>query len=244
VLTHAAGRGATHTLCLGDIVGYHALPHETIARLRDRQVLSVAGNHDLAVLGALSDAHATPLARDAVAWTRDVLDQNDLDYLRRLPTQLCQFRRLLCVHAALDDTERRLVRDDDFRAAAATIRERYPMVDVCLTGHTHRQELVAVDPDGIVTSDYPPDGRLVPGAITFINPGSVGRQLNVDPRAAYATLDWTTGAVGFWRVAYDEMAIEAADRRAGLLRHARDTSAGLRQWLGAFARSLHQQSVA
>ena len=40
--------------CLGDLVGYGADPAGCIAAIRERNIPSVAGNHDLAVTGAIS----------------------------------------------------------------------------------------------------------------------------------------------------------------------------------------------
>lgn len=217
VLAHSVTHGATHTLCLGDVVGYHALPEQTIARLRERQVLCVRGNHDLAVTGALSDQHAGPLARRAIRWTRAALSAEDLAWLKHLPATLCQWRRLLCVHAALDDIERRLASDDDFRDMASVVRAIYPEVTICLTGHTHEQLALSVASDGTVTRHGASGASARPGALTFVNPGSVGRPLDGDRRAAYAVLDFPAGAVTFHRVEYDRTAVDAADAAANLL---------------------------
>jgi len=237
VLTHAALYGANHTLCLGDIVGYHAMPRETIARLRDRQILSIRGNHDLAVLGELPDDDASPLARNAVAWTREALTPSDRDYLRQLPNALSQCRRILCVHAAPGDTQRSLRRDEDFRDVAQTVRAQYPDVEICLTGHTHQQGLVRVAADGAVSHAVLPQTRITPGGVTFINPGSVGRPLDGDPRAAYATLDLITGAVTFWRVTYDQRMVDAADAAAGFTDTATPLG-GVRQRLSSIVKAL------
>ena len=43
--------------CLGDVVGYGAYPDECVELVRDLGCLTVAGNHDFAVLGKISIQH-------------------------------------------------------------------------------------------------------------------------------------------------------------------------------------------
>jgi putative phosphoesterase len=45
-LTHIDRLGCDHILCAGDLVGYGDQPEETLVLLQERQVISIAGNHD------------------------------------------------------------------------------------------------------------------------------------------------------------------------------------------------------
>ena len=58
-------------LCLGDFVGYGPWPNECVDLLRDRGVISIAGNHDLAAIGALTTEDFNQEAAFASAWTAD-----------------------------------------------------------------------------------------------------------------------------------------------------------------------------
>ena len=58
------------SIVLGDIVGYGARPNEVIELLMEREVAAVAGNHDWALLGKISEESFNPYARAALEWTR------------------------------------------------------------------------------------------------------------------------------------------------------------------------------
>src|SRR3954451_8406009 len=70
--------------CLGDVVGYGPYPNECCAVLRDRADLCLAGNHDLAVLGAISIGSFSDDAAAAALWTQTVLDAGERDFLASL----------------------------------------------------------------------------------------------------------------------------------------------------------------
>src|SRR5207302_7943750 len=46
VLEDARERKCTHFVCLGDVVGYNANPHECVERVREMDCPIVKGNHD------------------------------------------------------------------------------------------------------------------------------------------------------------------------------------------------------
>ena len=51
--------------CLGDVVGYGAQPNECTRIVAERADLCLAGNHDLAALGALDISSFSPAAAEA-----------------------------------------------------------------------------------------------------------------------------------------------------------------------------------
>ena len=217
VLEDIRSSGAPEVLCLGDLVGYNSFPRETLALLRDSGVRSVHGNHDLMALARLSEAGCSSLGRKAIRWTREVLTDEDRWYLARLPGELREEGSLLCVHSALGDTQIRLERAGQFRSEAEALVESGSGVTVCFTGHTHRQEIVTVAPDGTVTRLSAQDGDLPRDAVCFVNPGTVGQPRDRDDRAAYALFDCESRRVTFRRVAYDRAPLLRQNRRARLL---------------------------
>ena len=46
VLRDAQEQKCTHYVCLGDVVGYNANPHECVERVREMDCPIVKGNHD------------------------------------------------------------------------------------------------------------------------------------------------------------------------------------------------------
>lgn len=79
-------------VCLGDIVGHFSHPNEVIGLLQARDVRSIRGNYDEAVIrlransGAdFPDEAAQRIDEQAVAWTREQLSRESTDYLLKLP---------------------------------------------------------------------------------------------------------------------------------------------------------------
>jgi len=70
---------------LGDIVGYGANPKECLSEVKKISHVSLAGNHDHAVIGLTSIKYFNPYARAAVIWTADFLDEEEKKYLSGLP---------------------------------------------------------------------------------------------------------------------------------------------------------------
>ena len=89
-------------LVAGDLVGYGPFPNECVERVAELDAACVAGNHDLIVLGQLSDERCIPLARTSLAWTRDVLRDDARAYLERLP-RVVDTGRVVMTHGSLDD---------------------------------------------------------------------------------------------------------------------------------------------
>lgn len=217
VLSDIESSGTDRVLCLGDLVGYNAFPRETLALLRDHDVRSVHGNHDLMAVARLPDDDCSSLGRKAIRWTRRVLTDEDWWYLAGLPAELREQDSLLCVHSAAGDPLVRLEHADQFRSEAEALVESDARVSVCFTGHTHRQEIVTVMPDGEVRRSGGVDTELPRDAICFVNPGTVGQPRDEDTRAAYALFDCDTWRVSFRRVPYDRAALLRQNRSVGLL---------------------------
>ena len=207
--------GVDQILCLGDLVGYNGFPRETLALLREADVRAIYGNHDLMALARLPDDGAGSLARKAIHWTRRVLTEDDWWYLASLPAEL-RIDDLLCVHSAPGDPLVRLGHAEQFRSEAEALTETGAPVNVCFTGHSHRQQVVVVRSDGEVQWTGGADADLPRDAISFVNPGTVGHSRDSDPRAAYAIFDDKTRRVLFRRVTYDRARLLRRNREIGL----------------------------
>jgi diadenosine tetraphosphatase ApaH/serine/threonine PP2A family protein phosphatase len=166
---------------MGDSVGYGPEPADTLARLRERGAVVVAGNHDRAVATGQGLELFNPVARTAAERHRAWLSAAERDALAELPLTLDVDGYSIC-HGSPRDPLWEYVFDT--RTAAASMsglaRSRF-----CV-GHTHV-----------------PATFRVGDAKVMINPGSVGQPRDGDPRAAFALLDVATAAVDFRRVEYD-----------------------------------------
>lgn len=178
-------------LCAGDVVGYNPWPADCVNLLRDRDVPTVMGNHDRAVVTGTA-FRFNPMARAGVEYAREQLNDDQLTWLESLPDERSEFDdRVKVVHGHPDDRDR-------YTRPAEFSPDLLRGADVLVMGHTHVQHHEVYD-DGIV-----------------MNPGSVGQPRDDDPRAAYAILDLDAMTVEEYRVKYDIEAVEAAVHDAGL----------------------------
>ena len=205
-----ASLSASQAVHLGDIVGYNSFPAETIARLQTSHIDGVHGNHDLMALGLLDTAGCGPRGRHAIAWTREVLSEQDCHFLASLPGKRWLDDHALLTHSSFGDPVVRLQTDQQFREEAARLRRLAPGVQVCFTAHTHRQLVVEVTAQGAVHTHDAIDRPLTGDSIWFVNPGSVGEPRNGDQRAAYAVFDPANRRVRFRQVAYDRGPVRLA----------------------------------
>ncbi len=85
VLKELNSRGAQKFACGGDIVGYGAEPSKCIKIIRDLDCVTIAGNHDWAVVSLINPDLFNIYARSAVFWTLQNLSKSELEYLKNLP---------------------------------------------------------------------------------------------------------------------------------------------------------------
>ena len=207
-------------ICLGDFVGYGAQPNEVVRMLKDRCEISLAGNHDLAVLGSRLAPRMNEMATAAADWTRERIDEETRSFLERLPSQ-GQIEAISFAHGSLRDPVAEYVLD--VGTAAANFDEHD--FDVAFVGHTHvpaafwmelnsmrvRAGRLAVSADrNEVEFSFDSVGRLL------LNPGSIGQPRDGDPRAAWATWEPKKRVITMRRVEYPIAYAQGAIRKAGL----------------------------
>jgi len=207
--------GAQHYLCAGDLVGYGPSPNECVARLAEIGVTCVAGNHDLIVLGRLSDARCIPLARRSLVWTRAVLAEESVGYLSDLPATATIEGGVAIAHGSWDDPQQYVRGPLEAAEQLRRLRVDAPSARILILGHTHRP-LAYGDAAGIC-SLKPGRSLALPASESFVlNPGSVGQSRTRGVRARAMLLDCDRGLVTSYSVAYDTRAARAALDEAGL----------------------------
>ncbi len=217
VLAAAGGRW-DRAACLGDLVGYGPDPNEVITRIRELSVTTIRGNHDKASCGEDDASSFNPIARAAVAWTREQLRPENLAFLRHLPLGPLEVDGVVLIHGALRD-------EDEYvfvpaQALEGLLESPSP---VTFFGHTHVQGGFSLRANSVEVI------RLQTGAGTgfatlpletearyLLNPGSIGQPRDGDPRAAFAIADLDRRVVEFWRVPYDVEGVQQRMMRAGL----------------------------
>jgi predicted phosphodiesterase len=202
--------------CLGDLVGYGAEPDACVALAEANCAICLAGNHDLAVIGALSLEEFSRGAALAAGWTRDVIEPATRDFLLGLSPS-GEAEAVGLYHASPRDPIWEYVLSgltaELCLDAAGKAGQR-----VALIGHSH-VALSFQRPEGEpATGSTRHDGDLLDlGAGEWLlNPGSAGQPRDGDPRAAWMVLDTRAWTAEWRRVEYDLAAAQAAIRAARL----------------------------
>ena len=212
VFADARENKVTHYVCLGDVVGYNANPHECVDLIRELDCPIVKGNHDEQASIAESSRDFNEMAEAAIQWTRDHLTDADKEWLRELKFQR-QVRDFTIVHATLDTPEQWGYVFNNLGAAASFT---YQHTTVCFFGHTH-VPMVFIRDEGVQRQRID-KLRIDSGKKYFINVGSVGQPRDGDWRAAYCIYHIDGNVVEQRRLKYD---VETAQRKiidAGLPR--------------------------
>jgi putative phosphoesterase len=177
VLAHARARDVEIFWNLGDMMGYGPFPDQVVRLLKEKRVINILGNFDREVLKFPEKRKKWRKAQRlehflAYHWVHDHLSRVSRDYLKELPKHM-RLRmgevNFLLTHGSPEAMDEVLTADTpeerflDLAADAGT--------DVVLCGHSHQAFC-----------------RQVNGTY-FMNPGSVGRPRDGDPRASYALLD-------------------------------------------------------
>ncbi len=202
VLTDADRRKALDAVwSLGDCVGYGPQPNEVLALLAQQPLFGVAGNHDLAVTGAIDTRDFNPDAAAAAAFNAAALNDDGRELLRTLPQVACDESAgfILCHGSLRDPVWEYLVTEGGARAQFERMTVPWSFV-----GHTHIPLVIELNDDGEIAGGRPESGtRLhLSDRRLILNPGGVGQPRDGDPRAAYAILDTTEQSVEFQRVEY------------------------------------------
>ena len=213
VIDDALDRGGFDVVwCLGDSVGYGPDPNATLARLREFELVAVAGNHDFAAVGRVDPDEFNGAARSAILWTADRLTADETDFLAGLPTVIVE-QGFTLVHGTLRDPVVEYLLDRE-SAIATLVRLTTPY---CLVGHSHYSFVCRENGGAPVFTEFPERQPLPLGEERWIiNPGSVGQPRDRDPRPSYAVLDSDAMTIEHRRVHYDMAATQRKMRAAGL----------------------------
>ncbi len=217
-LAHARLQGAEQYVFLGDLLGYGADPKaclDIIASKVSDGALAVLGNHDEAALGGLCDNMGF-LAREAIYWTREQLQQPERDFLQALPLT-AQDGNSFYVHASAAFPEQWTYIDNPPAAAQCMEASGLPMTFV---GHVHQQLLYYTAGGSAVQVFVPVPGVSIPVLQRHRQwlavAGSVGQPRDGNPAAAYLLHDRKRETVTFFRIPYDHWSAARKVRAAGL----------------------------
>lgn len=196
--------------CLGDVIGYGANPNECCDIVQEREMPTITGNHDIAVIDLSMDLNwFNPVAAAAVRWTREQLTEENAEFLRSRP-RMMQADETLFVHGSVRDPDEYIIDGTTASENLTVLESEYPDVRLCFFGHTH-VKAIAPSPNGsadVEALDLGTDGPYL------VNPGSVGQPRDGDTFASYVLVEGTEVTYRF--VEYDIEKAQAKIREAGL----------------------------
>jgi len=199
-------------LCIGDVVGYGADPQTCIDKVNSVAMITVAGNHDWAVVDLFPTDDFNPVAKKAVFWTKKHLEENGKVFLRALKL-IYVIENFVLVHGSLDNPQNfnYLTNVYDCDATFQLLKS-----SVCFVGHTHVPVVFIQDKQGkshyqdVDTIEIETENKYI------INVGSVGQPRDSIPQAAYCVFDTQTRQVQIKRVKYDVFKARRKIIEAGL----------------------------
>jgi diadenosine tetraphosphatase ApaH/serine/threonine PP2A family protein phosphatase len=213
VIAAAETASAEELWCLGDLVGYGGSPDDCV-RLADAHcAVCLAGNHDLAVVGALSLEDFSRGAALAAEWTRDAITAETREFLLSLAPQ-GRAEGVGLFHASPRDPVWEYVLSG---LTAELCLDATPH-RVSLIGHSHVALSFQREEGEPASGTTRRAGEELPIAAGewLINPGSVGQPRDGDWRAAWLLLDTEAQTAGWRREEYDVAGAQEAIRAARL----------------------------
>ncbi len=212
-LDAVAASDASELWCLGDLVGYGAEPDACVELAREHVAVCLAGNHDLAVTGEIPLGEFSRGASVAAQWTREVIEPENLEFLRTLRPR-GEESSVGLYHAS----PRNAVWEYVLSALLAELCLDAQEQRIALIGHSHIA-LSFERHEGQLATGEPRRGDVqldLDEGEWLINPGSVGQPRDGDPRAAWLMLDLDAMSATFHRAHYDVAGAASAIRAARL----------------------------
>jgi putative phosphoesterase len=165
--------------CLGDLVGYGPRPNEVIELLRELKIPTIMGNYDEGIGFEKDDCGCAytsweeiEIGKESIKWTSKNTSLENKEFLRNLMKKIeleVKEKRILLVHGSPRRINEYLYEDRPKKSVKRILNSLN--IDVLGCGHTHL-----------------PYHKIVNGT-HIVNPGSVGKPKDGDPRACYAIIN-------------------------------------------------------
>lgn len=216
--------GADALVCCGDIIGYCADPNACVELVRKKGVRCIQGNHErgLRDLGEGRAPNMNPVAMEALAFTREVLEAENLAWLLSLPEEAEIGGFFHVFHGSPSDPDEYIF--DAFEAAYAfkALVNEYPPPGnmLCFIGHTHVCAAYAFDPVNHRVAEQKVRGgdlfAIKPGAHYMFNVGSCGQYRGGLPVTTFCLLDGDEMTIEYHFLEYDLRSCQRKVIAAGL----------------------------
>ncbi len=212
VLSDIKKEGVDKYLCIGDIVGYGADPEKVLTILQSLAPEAiVVGNHDWGVAQLMDPDYFNKEAKEAVLWTRKMLDRSAIDYLGSLDL-IYEKGDITLVHGSLETPEEfyYIMDEGDAYPTSQLSRTR-----LCFVGHSHMPGIYYTEGAAMKRAKRG-KVKMGPDKKYVINIGSIGQPRDGDPKAGYSIYDSSENTVEIRRIAYDVESAKDKILKAGL----------------------------
>ena len=201
VLDFYRRNGIENFICCGDLIGYGPQPQECVdALLGLKNLVTVMGNHDAALVGKIDLKWFNPNAVWAIDFARARLTGEALDFIARLPEKI-ETEEFTVVHGSpRKPLTEYLLSESQFADNAAAWKG-----SPCFMGHSHMPLYFRQTEEGVVETDFLKPLMKISAARgrAMLNPGSVGQPRDGDPRAACGIYDSNNKFFELYKVFYD-----------------------------------------
>lgn len=193
--------GVDRLVCLGDMVGYGPEPEAVVHFMIEKDIATIAGNHELAILEDERLEEMSDDARASVLITRKLVSAATLAFIGQLPRYIIS-DDMRFVHGMPPDsvsTYLHWVGHGEIVARMKKVPQRMIFV-----GHTHRPigySFDEIDLEVILLQEG--KTRLRSDSRYIVNVGSVGQPRDGDAHAKYVIYDTDADEVDLRFVDYD-----------------------------------------
>ncbi len=203
-------------VCLGDNIGYGPEPEQVINEIREREIPTVMGNHELAVADIDYFKWFNPVALESLKKNIELLSNSSIRYISGLEKSLV-FHGCRCVHGFPPSSPTLY----QFQASEDRTRDAFEEMEetICFTGHTHILEII--DFDGNMITREPllmGETRLSADKKYIVNIGSVGQPRDESNHAKYVVWDSEKAIIDVRFIPYDIVGAVNKILKAGLPR--------------------------
>ena len=203
-----------NTICLGDNIGYGPEPEQVVAMIKDHNIPTIMGNHELAVIDQNYLSLFNPLARKSLLRTIELLSKESINFISGLEPFLIRYECCF-VHGFPPDSATMYifqVSEDELLLTFKQMKER-----ICFLGHTHRLEII--DFNGQIVTRAPLTKSITSldrDRQYIINIGSVGQPRDGNNCAKYVIWDTLNDNIEIKFIPYDIVSVIDKIIAAGL----------------------------
>ena len=203
VLEDISKQQVQEIITLGDNVGYGPEPEQVVNELQSRKIMSLMGNHELALISPSYFNRLNFIAQESLTITRSLLSSQSLDWLALLKPLALLNQTRLCHGCPPASMTKYLYAPSPVRLGRIfqSYHEQF-----CFSGHTHMLNCFTLRPDGSVDIKRLDCARftLKQDHRYIILVGSVGQPRDtIDNKAKYVIWDDRKRTCEIRAVAYD-----------------------------------------